>query len=138
MPPKIKFVCRNVGKKLKQGELRDQPGNCFKKGIRVGFATGLNKALKKQAKIKPILEELKKRPPRLRPVQQPAQQPAQAQRPSLRALIENRPNKQTRVRDFLSTLPIRNPQFRRTTREKKAMGTEGLTQFLINSGEYRI
>ena len=137
MPPKkIKFVCRNVGKKLKQGELRDQPGNCFKKGIRVGFATGLNKALKKQAKIKPILEELRTNRPRLRATQQPAQ--AQAQRPSLRALIENRPNKQTRVRDFLSTLPIRNPQFRRTTREKKAMGTERLTQFLINSGEYRI
>ena len=57
----IRFVCKNTSKKLKQGEIRDQAGNCFKKGIRVGFAVGLNKALKKQAKIKPILQEMKEK-----------------------------------------------------------------------------
>jgi hypothetical protein len=124
MPPK--FVCKNISKKLKQGEIRDQAGNCFKKGIRVGFAVGINKALKKQAKIKPILQELKENPPILKSSKQ-----------SLTTLIENRTNKNTRVRDFLTTLPIKNKEFQISTKRKKALTTEGLKTYLIETGEYR-
>jgi len=122
----IRFVCKNISKKLKQGEIRDQAGNCFKKGIKVGFAVGLNKALKKQVKIKPILQELKNNPPALK-----------STRPSLTTLIENRANKATRVRDFLTTLPIKNKDLQMSTKKKKELTTEGLKQYLINTGEYR-
>jgi len=122
----LKFVCKNISKKLKQGEIRDQAGNCFKKGIRVGFAVGINKALKKQAKIKPILQELKENPPILKSSKQ-----------SLTTLIENRPNKATRVRDFLTTLPIKNKDLQISTKRKKALTTEGLKTYLIETGEYR-
>lgn len=122
----IRYVCKNISKKLKQGELRDQAGNCFKKGIKVGFAVGINKALKKQAKIKPILQELKEKPPTLK-----------STKPSLTTLIENRPNKATRVRDFLTTLPIKNKDLQMSTKKKKELNTEGLKQYLINTGEYR-
>jgi hypothetical protein len=122
----IRFVCKNISKKLKQGEIRDQAGNCFKKGIKVGFAVGINKALKKQAKIKPILQELKEKPPTLK-----------STKPSLTTLIENRPNKATRVRDFLTTLPIKNKDLQMSTKKKKELNTEGLKQYLINTGEYR-
>jgi hypothetical protein len=122
----IRFVCKNTSKKLKQGELRDQAGNCFKKGIRVGFAVGLNKALKRQAKIKPILEELKK------------PQTLKSTKPSLTTLIENRPNKTTtKVRDFLTTLKLPE-KFQMTTKKKKALSTEGLKKYLIDTGVYRI
>jgi len=121
----IRFVCKNISKKLKQGEIRDQAGNCFKKGIKVGFAVGINKALKKQAKIKPILQELKEKPPTLK-----------STKPSLTTLIENRPNKATRVRDFLTTLPIKNKDLQMSTKKKKELNTEGLKQYLINTGEY--
>lgn len=122
----LKFVCKNISKKLKQGEIRDQAGNCFKKGIRVGFAVGINKALKKQAKIKPILQELKENPPILKSSKQ-----------SLTTLIENRTNKNTRVRDFLTTLSIKNKEFQISTKRKKALTTEGLKTYLIETGEYR-
>jgi len=121
----IRFVCKNISKKLKQGELRDQAGNCFKKGIKVGYAVGLTKAMKKQAKIKPILQELKNKPPALKSI-----------KPSLATLIENRPNKATRVRDFLTTLPIKNKDLQMSTKKKKELNTEGLKQYLINTGEY--
>lgn len=124
----IRFVCKNTSKKLKQGEIRDQAGNCFKKGIRVGYAVGLNKALKKQAKIKPLLQEMKEKPPTLK-----------STRPSLATLIENRKNKTTtKVRDFLTTLPIKNKDLQMSTKKKKELSTEGLKQYLINTGEYRI
>jgi hypothetical protein len=122
MPPKIKFVCTD--KKLKQGQIRDRPGNCFKKGIKAGFAAGLNKQLKKQITMKPILQELQN-PPKLRIT-------------SLATLIQNRPNKTTtKIRDFLTTLPIKNKDFQITTREKKKLSTDGLKAYLVATGEYR-
>jgi len=122
MPPKIKFVCSD--RKLKQGEIRDKGSSCFKKGIKAGFVAGLQKCLKKQARIKPILQELQN-PPRLRIT-------------SLSTLIQNRPNKTTtKIRDFLTTLPIKNKDFQITTREKKKLSTDGLKDYLISTGEYR-
>lgn len=125
MPPKLKIVCSDKPK-LKQGEIRNKrSGDCFKRGIRVGFVAGITKALKKQAKIKPILQELKN-PPALKSI-----------KPSLATLIENRPNKATRVRDFLTTLTIKNKDLQMSTKKKKELSTEGLKQYLINTGEYR-
>lgn len=123
MPPKLlKFVCTD--KKLKQGEIRDRGSNCFKKGIRAGFVAGLQKCLKKQMKIKPVLEELKNNFPKLRIT-------------SLATLIQNRPNKTTtKIRDFLTTLPIKNKEYQMTTKKKKALSTEGLKTYLVATGEY--
>ena len=122
MPPKLKFVCTD--KKLKQGEIRDRGSNCFKKGIRAGFVAGLQKCLKKQIKINPILQELKNNFPKLRIT-------------SLATLIQNRPNKTTtKIRDFLTTLPIKNKEYQMTTRKKKALSTEGLKTYLVATGEY--
>jgi hypothetical protein len=115
-------VCTD--KKLKQGEIRDRGSNCFKKGIRAGFVAGLQKCLKKQIKINPILQELKTNPPKLRIT-------------SLATLIQNRPNKTTtKIRDFLTTLPIKNKEYQMTTRKKKALSTDGLKTYLIATGEY--
>jgi hypothetical protein len=126
MPPKLKIVCSDKPK-LKQNEIRNKrPGDCFKRGLKAGFVAGLNKMLKKQAKIKPILQELKEKPPTLK-----------STKPSLATLIENRPNKATRVRDFLTTLPIKNKDLQMSTKKKKELNTEGLKQYLINTGEYR-
>jgi hypothetical protein len=110
--------------KLKQGEIRNKyPGDCFRKGLRAGFVAGLNKQLKKQVRIKPILQELNN-PPKLRTA-------------SLATLIQNRPNKTTtKIRDFLTTLPIKNKEYQMTTRKKKAMSTEGLKTYLVATGEY--
>jgi len=124
MPPKLKIVCSDKPK-LKQGEIRNKkPGDCFKRGLKVGFIAGLTKAMKKQIKITPILQELKN-PPALKSI-----------KPSLTTLIENRPNKATRVRDFLTTLKIKNKDLQLTTKKKKELNTEGLKQYLINTGEY--
>ena len=126
MPPKLKIICSDKPK-LKQGEIRNKkPGDCFKRGLKAGFVAGINKALKKQAKIKPILQELKDKPPALK-----------STKPSLTTLIENRPNKATRVRDFLTTLPIKNKDLQISTKKKKELSTEGLKKYLIDTGEYR-
>jgi hypothetical protein len=131
MPPKLKFVCSD--RKLKQGEIRDRGSNCFKKGIRAGFVAGLQKCLKKQIKINPILQELKTNPPVLKKVV-----PSNNNIPSLATLIENRTNKATRkIRDFLTTLPIRNKEYQLSTKKKKAMSTDGLKTYLIATGEYK-
>ena len=123
MPPKLKFVCSD--RKLKQGEIRDRGSSCFKKGIRAGFVAGLQKCLKKQIKINPLLQELKTNPPKLRIT-------------SLATLIENRPNKTTtKIRDFLTTLPIKNKEFQISTRKKKALSTDGLKAYLVATGEYK-
>lgn len=45
----LRFVCSD--KKLKQGEIKDKAGRCFKKGLRAGFAAGIQKG-KKEQKIK--------------------------------------------------------------------------------------
>jgi len=123
MPPKLlKFVCTD--KKLKQGEIRDRGSSCFRKGLRVGYVAGLNRQLKKQVKIKPVLEEIKNKFPRLRIT-------------SLKTLIENRTNKTTtKIRDFLTTLPIRNKEYQISTKKKKELSTEGLKAYLVATGEY--
>jgi hypothetical protein len=130
--PKLKIVCSDKPK-LKQGEIRNKnPGDCFKKGIRIGFVAGLQKCLKKQVKIKPILDELKNARPVLKKVV------PSNNIPSLAILIENRINKATRkIRDFLTTLPINNKQYQLSTKKKKAMSTDGLKTYLIATGEYR-
>ncbi|MEY3415354.1 MAG: hypothetical protein RLZZ418_591 [Pseudomonadota bacterium] len=121
--PKLKIVCSDKPK-LKQGEVRNKyPGDCFRKGLRAGFVAGLNKQLKKQVRIKPILQELKN-PPKLRTA-------------SLATLIQNRPNKTTtKIRDFLTTLPIKNKEYQMSTRKKKALSTDGLKTYLVATGEY--
>jgi hypothetical protein len=50
----IKFVCTD--KKLKQGQLRNKPGICFKTGLKAGFAAGISKEKKKQEKKKKAVE----------------------------------------------------------------------------------
>jgi len=122
MPPKLKFVCSD--RKLKQGEIRDRGSSCFKKGLKIGYVAGLQKCLKKQIKINSLLEELKTNPPKLRIT-------------SLKTLIENRPNKTTtKIRDFLTTLPIKNKEFQISTRKKKSLSTDGLKAYLVATGEY--
>jgi hypothetical protein len=127
MPPKskLKIVCTDKPK-LRQGEIRNKnPADCFKKGIRVGFVAGLQKFLKNQIKINPLLEELKTNPPKLRIT-------------SLKTLIENRPNKTTtKLRDFLTTLPIKNKKFQLSTKKKKSLNTNGLSAYLVATGEYK-
>jgi hypothetical protein len=125
----LKIVCSDK-LKLKQGEIRNKyPGDCFKRGLRAGFVAGINKQLKKQARIKPILDELKNAVPVLKkaiPI------------PSLATLIENRSSKSTRkIRDFLTTLPIRNKEYQLSTKKKKAMSTDGLKTYLVATGEYK-
>jgi hypothetical protein len=61
MPPKkIKFVCSDKIP-LPQGQIRNKPGVCFKKGLGAGFVAGLQKAsqiaLKKQVKMNIIGKE---------------------------------------------------------------------------------
>jgi len=120
----LKIVCSDKPK-LKQGEIRNKyPGDCYRKGLRAGFAAGLNKQLKKQVKIKPVLEEIKNKFPRLRIT-------------SLKTLIENRTNKTTtKIRDFLTTLVIRNKDYQISTKKKKDLSTEGLKAYLVATGEY--
>ena len=134
MPPKskLKIVCSDKPK-LKQGEIRNRnPADCFRKGIRVGFVAGLNRQLKKQARIKPILQELKTNIPVLKKVI-PGNNI-----PSLKTLIENRSNKSTtKIRDFLTTLPIKNKKYQISTKRKKELGTDGLSAYLVATGEYK-
>jgi len=120
----LKIVCSDKPK-LKQGEIRNKnPADCFRKGLKIGFITGLQKCLKRQVKIKPILDELKN-PPKLRIT-------------SLKTLIENRPNKSTtKIRDYLTTLPIRNKEYQISTRKKKSLTTSGLSAYLVATGEYK-
>ena len=56
--------------------------------------------------------------------------------PSLTNLIETRVNKKTRLRDFLTTLPITNKIYQISTKRKKELGTEGLKNYLVSTGEY--
>lgn len=49
--PTISFVCSD--KKLKQGQIRDKAGRCFKKGLRAGFAAGVQTGKKQEKKNKP-------------------------------------------------------------------------------------
>ena len=57
---------------------------------------------------------------------------------SLTSLIENRSNKSTRkIRDFLTTLPIKNENYQMSTRKKKALKTELLKTYLIATGQYK-
>jgi len=146
--PTIKFVCTD--RKLKQGEIRNRPGICFKKGLSAGFVAGLNKALKKQARIKPILTELTTARPILRQRAPAMQAPAQnIQLPSLEELIRNRPKRPdgkyvNNPRDLLMGLAIRNPNFTsatgnqyRTRAQKKAMDPAALKAYYISTGEYR-
>ena len=120
----LKIVCSDK-LKLKQGEIRNKyPGDCFRKGLRAGYVAGLNRQLKKQAKIKPVLEEIKNKFPRLRIT-------------SLKTLIENRTNKTTtKIRDFLTTLVIRNKEYQISTKKKKDLSTDGLKAYLVATGEY--
>jgi hypothetical protein len=127
----LKIVCSDK-LKLKQGEIRNKyPGDCFKRGLRAGFVAGLNKQLKKQARINPLLKELQNARPILKKVVIP-------NIPSLATLIENRTNKATRkIRDFLTTLEIKNKDYQLSTKKKKAMSTDGLKTYLVATGEYK-
>lgn len=42
---KLSFVCTDRTP-LVQGEIRDKPGRCFKKGLKAGFAAGTERATK--------------------------------------------------------------------------------------------
>jgi hypothetical protein len=50
----IKFVCTD--KKLKQGQIRNKPGICFKTGLKAGFAAGISKGKKKLETKKKAIE----------------------------------------------------------------------------------
>ena len=54
---------------------------------------------------------------------------------NLTNLINSR-NKKLQIIDYLTTLDILNPVYKKTTREKKRMGTLGLKRYLISTGEY--
>lgn len=102
-----------------KNKVRGRPSQCFKLGKRVGYYLG-------KIQTKP-------------PVTKPSAAIPQAvdTRRSIKDLYKNVP-KTTRIRDFMSTLPIRNPEYNfgnskyKSVKEKKAMGTEGLRQWLIN------
>ncbi len=148
MPP-IRFVCTD--KKLKQGQIRDRAGNCFKKGLRAGFVAGLQRARKNQARIAPILQQIRE-VPALRPTQPniPDMVPMVAQmpaRPSLKELLKNRPRRPdgkfvNNPRDFLQSLRITNPDFQiggtrhRTRSQIRAMSPEEVRQYILSSGDY--
>lgn len=152
--PTIRFVCTD--KKLKQGQIRDKAGNCFKKGLRAGFVAGLQRARKNQIRIAPILRDIRQMP-RLRPTVpvgpiapmnpfQPPPPPAQA-RPSLKELLKNRPRNPdgkfvNNPRDFLQSLNIRNPDFQiggprhKTRSEIRKMSPEQVREYILSTGEY--
>jgi hypothetical protein len=118
----IRFVCTD--KKLKQGQIRSKPGICYKKGFKTGYAIAMSKN-----RLQPFVRIQPNRPP-ISPIQR------QRARPSLERLINNRPNKSTtKARDFMTTLEVPE-NYNISTKEKKALGTEGLKRWLINSGMY--
>lgn len=136
----LKTVCTD--KRIPSGQVRGTAGYCYKRGVKSGFVAGLNKALKKQVRIRPILNELINARPQLR--QAPRQPIVEIQLPSLTALNNSRNDKATRkARDFYSQLPIRNPNYQygqpsyKSVDQKKRLGTVGLRQWLIQTGEYR-
>ena len=66
----------------------------------------------------------------------------QQRKPSIKELYRGVP-KSTRIRDFMATLTIRNPEFNyggsqyKSVKQKKELGTEGLKRWLIDVvGEY--
>lgn len=154
MPPKkatIKFVCSD--KKLKQGEIKDSAGRCFKKGLRAGFVAGLQRARKNQARIAPVLQQIRQMP-RLRPTRPNVQEmvpmvpQAQVERPSLKELLKNRPRLANgkfvnNPRDFLLSLNIRNPDFQiggrrhRTRSQVRKMTPDELRTYILSTGEFR-
>jgi hypothetical protein len=52
--PTLRFVCSD--RKLKQGEIKDKAGRCFKKGLRAGFAAGVQTGKKQEKKKQPRVE----------------------------------------------------------------------------------
>jgi hypothetical protein len=50
----LRFVCSD--RPMKQGEIKDKAGRCFKKGLRAGFVAGLQKGKKQEKKKAPITE----------------------------------------------------------------------------------
>jgi hypothetical protein len=49
----LRFVCSD--RPMKQGEIKDKAGRCFKKGLRAGFVAGLLKGNKQEKKKQPII-----------------------------------------------------------------------------------
>jgi hypothetical protein len=111
---------------------------CFKRGLRVGFAIGRrgrNRG-RQQPAPQPVPEEPAPAPP-------PEPEP-QRQVPILRDLYRNTNYRASRRRvDFFKTLPITNPDFQRggprylSSIQKRALGTRGLAEYLISTGEYQ-
>lgn len=56
MPP-LSFVCSDRTP-LKQGEIRDKPGRCFKKGLKAGFVAGIQKGRERGIQVARINREI--------------------------------------------------------------------------------
>jgi hypothetical protein len=108
-----------------KNKVRGRPNQCFKLGKRVGYYLG---KIQTKPATKPSV-----------PIPQAIPQaiPQVDTRRSIKELYKNVP-KTTRIRDYMSTLPIRNPEYNfggskyKSVKQKKALGTEGLRQWLIN------
>jgi hypothetical protein len=105
---------------------------CFKRGLKVGFAIG--RRGRQQPAPQPVPEE---------PVPAPEPEP-QRQVPILRDLYLNTNYRASRRRvDFFKTLPITNPDFLPggprylNSTQKRALGTRRLAEYLISTGEYQ-
>jgi len=52
--PTLRFVCSD--RPLKQGEIKDKAGRCFKKGLRAGYVAGIQTGKKQEKKKQPRIE----------------------------------------------------------------------------------
>jgi hypothetical protein len=52
--PTLRFVCSD--RPMKQGEIKDKAGRCFKKGLRAGYVAGIQKGKKQEKKKQPVVE----------------------------------------------------------------------------------
>jgi hypothetical protein len=116
---------------------------CFNRGLRVGYAIG-RRGGNRNRRQAPFYAPAAAQPaPAPQPVPQPAPQP-EPDIPILRDLYLNTNYRASRRRvDFFKTLPILNPEFQPgaprylNARDKRALGTRGLAEYLISSGEYQ-
>ena len=52
--PTLRFVCSD--RPMKQGEIKDKAGRCFKKGLRAGYVAGIQTGKKQEKKKQPRVE----------------------------------------------------------------------------------
>ena len=125
-------------KRLPAGRVMGTANECYLIGRRSGFYAGFLKG--RQFVEEPIIQFVEEPLAPLSPVAiqvlpSPVARPVL---PSINQLYSTRP-RTTRIRDMMAVLPISHPEYKKlTTRQKKAMGTDGLRNWLTNTvREYR-